>query len=325
MSSSSAAASAAVRSGVWDGSEIDDDIIEFLRQTRRIPSASLVKARAPPPTEVSPAPAEGERVVFRSHLTRGLGLPASGFFRSFLEFHSLQPHHLTPNSVVLLAAFVTLCEGYLGVLPTIELWGEFFHSKLGTHVAGVPAQCGAFIALRRSTADNPFPAIQVIKSVKMWQRSYFYVKNVAPDGDWVNLSAFEAGAPAGRQPSWSYRAKTLTPAGAAAVQRLRVLTQSSGLTGADLLAAFVARRVLPLQSRPHLICQMSGHRDPSRTCTKDLPHSEVADTVNYIANCGLWGDWHFGMEPYSRATPPPVVSCSSSSLFSFPAESGFCS
>ena len=86
-----------------------------------------------------PAPEEGERVVFRSHLMRGLGLPASGFFRSFLEFHGLQPYHLTPNTVVLLAAFATLCEGFLSVLPTVELWGEFFQSKLGTHVAGVPA------------------------------------------------------------------------------------------------------------------------------------------------------------------------------------------
>src|SRR3954468_24587462 len=105
MSSSSAAAPAVVRSGVWDGSEVDDDIIDFLRKTRHIPSANLVQARAPPPEEVSPVPAEVERVVFRSHLTRGLGLPASGFFRSFLEFHGLQPHHLTPNTVVLLAAF----------------------------------------------------------------------------------------------------------------------------------------------------------------------------------------------------------------------------
>src|SRR3954462_8771975 len=114
-------------------------MIDFLRQTRRIPIASPATRPAPPPPEVSPPPAEGERVVFRSHLTRGLGLPASGFFRSFLEFHGLQPHHLTPNTVVLLAAFASLCEGFLGVFPTIEPWGEFFHSKLGTHVAGVPA------------------------------------------------------------------------------------------------------------------------------------------------------------------------------------------
>ena len=80
-----------------------------------------------------------------------------------------------------------MCEGFLGVLPTIELWGEFFQSKLGTVVASMPAPCGAFIAIRRSTADNPFPPIALIQSVKLWQRSYFYVKNVAPNGDYVNL------------------------------------------------------------------------------------------------------------------------------------------
>ena len=85
--------------------------------------------------------------------------------------------------MVLLSAFVALCEGFLGVLPTLKLWGEFFYSKLGTQAAGVPAQCGAFIAVRRSGADNPFPTIKLIKSVKMWQRSYFYVKSVFARGD----------------------------------------------------------------------------------------------------------------------------------------------
>ena len=75
----------------------------------------------------------------------------------------------------------------------------------------------------------------------MWQRSFLYVKNVALEGDWVNLPANEAGAPAGRLPSWSHRARTLSPTSVAAVARLRVLTQSEGLTGADLLATFVAR------------------------------------------------------------------------------------
>ena len=68
----------------------------------------------------------------------------------------------------------------------------------------MPAQCDAFIVMRRSVADNPFPTIALIKSVKMWQRSYFYVKNIAPEGDWVNLPAYEASAPAGRLPSWSH-------------------------------------------------------------------------------------------------------------------------
>ena len=79
-------------------------------------------------------------MVFRSHFLRGFGLPVSAFFHTWLDFYQLQPHHLTPNAVVLLSAFVTLCEGYLGVLPTLELWGEFLQSKLGTRMRGVPAR-----------------------------------------------------------------------------------------------------------------------------------------------------------------------------------------
>ena len=125
--------------------------------------------------------------------------------------------------VVLLSAFVTLCEVFLGVLPTIELWGEFFYTKLGTVVAGEPAQSGSFIALRRPGADNPFPPITLIQSVKLWQQSYFYVKSIFAEGDWVNLPAYVAGPPTGKRPNWSYWAKTMSHSGAAAVARLRVM------------------------------------------------------------------------------------------------------
>ena len=74
MSSSFAAAPHVVRSGVWDGSEVDDDDIEILRQTRRLPDKDLVRVRLAPEGEISPAPVEGERVIFHSHLMRGLGL-----------------------------------------------------------------------------------------------------------------------------------------------------------------------------------------------------------------------------------------------------------
>ena len=138
----------------WDGSNVHEGHIEFLRATRRLPHAGVLEVRLPDEREVSPAPRPGEFFVFRTHFLRGFALPICNFFCSFLDFYHLQPHHLTPNTVVLLSAFITLCEGFLGVLPTIELWGEFFQSKLGTVVAGVPATCGAFIAMRRSTATT---------------------------------------------------------------------------------------------------------------------------------------------------------------------------
>ena len=46
--------------------------------------------------------------------------------------------------------------------------------------------------------NNPFPPIPLIQSVKLWQKSYFYVKNIALQGDYINLPAYVAGPPADR-------------------------------------------------------------------------------------------------------------------------------
>ena len=73
----------------WDGSNVNEDHITFLREMRRLPGTGYMKACVPPEGEISPMPGEGERVVFRSHFIRGFGLPASGFLRSFLGFYHL--------------------------------------------------------------------------------------------------------------------------------------------------------------------------------------------------------------------------------------------
>ena len=41
----------------------------------------------------------------------------------------LQPHHLPANAILSLAAFISFCEGYLGLWPTIALWTKFFTFK----------------------------------------------------------------------------------------------------------------------------------------------------------------------------------------------------
>ena len=64
-------------SSSWDGSNVHEDHVEFLRRTRRLPGEDRVQVRLASKGEISPAPQEGERVIFRSHCLRGLGLPAS--------------------------------------------------------------------------------------------------------------------------------------------------------------------------------------------------------------------------------------------------------
>ena len=107
------------------GSTVTTDDITYLRSSRRLPRETDISVRLPH-GEQRPRPEGQERVVFLTHFERGFGLPASTFFRGFLEFFGLQPHHLGAGAIVQLSGFVTLCEGYLGVEPTIDLWARFF-------------------------------------------------------------------------------------------------------------------------------------------------------------------------------------------------------
>ena len=96
---------------------------------------------------------------------------------------------------------------------------------------------------------------------------------------------------------------------AATIGRLRVLQELEGLVASKLLIAFVERRVLLLQGRPHPIFWMSRHHDPSRLCTKEMPTAEVARMVNDISDLKVSeGDWPYKKRSYSRDDPPPAVS-----------------
>ena len=82
---------------------------------------------------------------------------------------------------------------------------------------------------------------------------------------------------------------------------LQEMIDSEGLKPADLLAAFIHHRVSPLQFRPHLICEMSGRRDPCWMSTKELVTIEVVQHVNYFSGSKLSeADWQFSKEPYRK-------------------------
>ena len=118
---SSSAPKKGQHNGAWLGSDICDGHIEALRQRRLLPPASVVVARVLG-AENSPTPREGEVVVFDEHFYRGFGLPVSNFCSNFLIFFGLQPHHLAPNAILQLAAYVVPCEGFLGIEPRLYLW-----------------------------------------------------------------------------------------------------------------------------------------------------------------------------------------------------------
>ena len=82
---------------------------------------------------------------------------------------------------------------------------------------------------------------------------------------------------------------------------------SLGLTGRNLLMAWVSRRVIPLQRRPHKLCYLSGLRDPSRTAREVMYEEEAAQPASAIIDGRVEDDWEFSVVPYRRSQPPPTV------------------
>ena len=72
----------------------------------------------------------------------------------------------------------------------------------------------------------------------------------------------------------------------------------------DLLRAFVARRVSPLQMREHKIYQMG---DPMRTSRHELSLAAVKRRVKAIASSEMADDWTWNVKPYYRERLAPQV------------------
>jgi hypothetical protein len=158
------AAPPALPKGSWEGSWVKEKQIELLRRGRVLPPVDLVGCR-PAGSERVPTPGPGEAVVFYDHFPRGFALPASGFMRRFLDHFRLQPHHIGANAMMILSAFATLCEAYLGIWPNVELFRRLIYFKTQT-AETVPVICGTASFYARKTAD--FPGIKGKESCKKW-------------------------------------------------------------------------------------------------------------------------------------------------------------
>jgi len=295
--------------GRWEGSDVTRDDLDWLRSTRRITPEVICRK---PGKELVPTPEPGERVVFLTHFERGFGLPASDFFRDFLDTFGLQPHHLPANAFASLSGFVSFCEGYLGLLPTVETWAKYFYLRKHTIPGSKPKElqaCGSVSITPRP--GSIFPRIQGLDTVKKWQRSFLYVKSLEGH-DALNLPEFRIEPPTGE---FKYDPDD--------TEELRLIHETldayvqNNLDSDDLVRTFICRRVNPLQHRAHKICHMSPScLDPTRISKHDLDRLSVKRRVNAIVYTEMSDKWHWGVEPFHRdALPPQVCSPLSESLY----------
>lgn len=83
-----------------------------------------------PRNEAAPNPSPGYVVSFIHFHERGVGAPAHDFFPAPLHHYGAELQHLNPNGIQHISAFVTLCEGFLGIEPHFLLWCHFFMATL---------------------------------------------------------------------------------------------------------------------------------------------------------------------------------------------------
>ena len=72
------------------------------------------------------SPPDGYVVSFTHFHERGFVTPAHRFLWGLLHYYKIELQHLNPYGIQHMAAFIALCEGFLGISPHFNLWRYFF-------------------------------------------------------------------------------------------------------------------------------------------------------------------------------------------------------
>ena len=105
----------------WEGSWVTEEHHTDLAAKGFLPPKESNVWRAPG-DEDEPRPKPNELVMFVEHVDRGFSPLGSLFFRDLMRRLGLHLHDIGPNSMLQVSNFHVLCEDYLGVAPSIDLW-----------------------------------------------------------------------------------------------------------------------------------------------------------------------------------------------------------
>jgi hypothetical protein len=158
----------------WDPCNLDEGNLSSLELEGRIAAKEISRWRVDPGAAM-PAPSDGEIVMLKSHIDRGFSLPPSYFLKGILRHYRLHLHHIAPNSFTIIAGFVALCKGYLGIYPHGDLFCLYFNIRHNRDANGDHRNCGSVSFVPRS--GKSYPYIKPHDSAKGWWGSFFYQAN----------------------------------------------------------------------------------------------------------------------------------------------------
>jgi hypothetical protein len=197
-----------------------------------------------PSTDRIPKPPSGYRVMFLAFLLRGLSFPANEFFHGLLFVYGVQLHQLTPNTILHIAFFVTLCESFLGIEPHWVLWKFLFRLRPSVALSKKPELGGAVVFVR---SELHYLEFNMATSVQGWRKKWFYIKDQKnSSSDQYGIAPFDANKELKKLASWD---SPPTEAKMEDIKPLlaRIQTLKSGiggvLSGTQLMSFFLQRRV----------------------------------------------------------------------------------
>ncbi|KAK1648867.1 hypothetical protein QYE76_066672 [Lolium multiflorum] len=119
------------------------------------------------PGSLAAAPEAGEMVVTKALVERGFSFPPSDFFSEILKVYGLQPHNISPNSILAITNHATLCEDHLRIPPELPLFQYFFSvKKEKIPKASELATCGSITFMLRP--GRVYPPTDRHESARYW-------------------------------------------------------------------------------------------------------------------------------------------------------------
>ncbi|KAK1620831.1 hypothetical protein QYE76_026348 [Lolium multiflorum] len=292
----------AARDLEWERSKISNQDTNMLKRLGLMKKEDAIRF---PSEESYPKPPMEYRVSFVDHLIRGLSTPIHDFLRGLLFVYGIQLHQLTPNSILHISIFITLCECFLGIPPNWALWKRIFCLRRnGSH--NVTYNIGGVVICVRTDVD--YFDVKFPDSVQGWRKKWLYIHEESANSVEHNIVPFDGSARIQRRRSWDAEAsEEEKKATEALMSRIRQLQNTRGkeLSGVQITAYFLRIRVQPLEARKNPLWTYCGKNDANRI-SGDLSPKDLEKLIRRLSRLGKDPiPSSCRVEPYSAANPLP--------------------
>ncbi|KAK1630889.1 hypothetical protein QYE76_005204 [Lolium multiflorum] len=282
----------------WERSKISNQDLNLMKKLGLMKKKDALRF---PSEESYPSPPIKYRVSFVDHLIRGLSTPIHDFLRGLLFVYGLQLHQLTPNSILHVSIFITLCECFLGVHPNWALWKRIFCLRRnGSH--NIAYNIGGVVICVRP--DVEYFDVKFPDSVQGWRKRWLYARKSSVE---YNIAPFDGSAKILRRRSWD-EARRSKNGDRGTMSRIHELQNTRGkeLSGIQIIAYFLRIRVQPLQARKNPLWMYAGEEDAA-TLSKDLSVKDLEKLIRRISSLSkkdaIPSSCH--VEPYSGTNALP--------------------